>query len=129
MDEMKAKVEQYGIEDKVLFMGFRNDRNELMQAMDTFCFPSLYEGLSVVLIEAQASGMPVFASDSTTQETAYSPNMHFLSLHQSPAEWAKAVIGQEAVEREDMTVKIRQAGFDIDVMIDNFYKLYRSKQS
>lgn len=126
MEEMKSKAQAIG-SDKVLFLGFRDDRNRIMQAMDTFVFPSLYEGLSVVLIEAQASGMPVFASDSTTQEVSYSPHIKFLPLSLSAKEWAKAVVNKGAVERKDMTQTLVKAGFDIHSMIDNFYLLYTGK--
>lgn len=124
MDAMKQKAADLGIADKVLFVGFRDDRNRLMQAMDSFLFPSLYEGLSVVLVEAQASGMPVFASDSTTNETKYSPYMKFLSLKQSAAEWAEEILKRGSVERKDMTETIKQSGFEIHSMIANLYNLY-----
>lgn len=124
MDAMKQKAEALGIADKVLFVGFRDDRNRFMQAMDSFLFPSLYEGLSVVLIEAQASGMPVFTSDSTTTETMYSPHMQFLSLQQPAAEWADAIVKKGSVERVDMTETIIKANFEIHSMIQNFYNYY-----
>lgn len=56
----KEKAESMGIADNVVFTGIRSDVNRLMQAMDVFVFPSLYEGLPVTMIEAQASGMPVY---------------------------------------------------------------------
>jgi glycosyltransferase involved in cell wall biosynthesis len=98
-----------------------------MQAMDSFLFPSLYEGLSVVLIEAQAAGLPVFASDSTTNETQYSPYMKFLSLKQPAALWAEELLKMGRIERKDMTDTLGQAGFDIRAMVRNLYKLYTEK--
>jgi len=124
MDAMKQKAENLGIADKVLFVGFRDDRNRLMQAMDSFLFPSLYEGLSVVLIEAQASGLPVFTSDTTTTETQYSPHMQFLSLQQPASEWAETLLKKGAVERKDMTETLDNAGFEIRAMVRNLYELY-----
>jgi len=127
MDAMKQKADNLGIANKVIFAGFRDDRNKIMQAMDSFLFPSIYEGLSVVLVEAQASGMPVFASDSTTTETQYSPYMKFLSLHQPASEWAEEILRMGCVERKDMTETIKKAGFEIKTMIQNLYQLYCSK--
>lgn len=124
MDAMKQKAAALGIADKVRFVGFRDDRNLLMQAMDSFLFPSLYEGLSVVLIEAQAAGLPVFTSDTTTTETKYSPHMQFLSLKQSASVWAEALLEKDCVDRKDMTQTICKAGFDIRAMVDNLYDLY-----
>jgi len=127
MEAMKQKAASLGIADKVRFLGFRDDRNRIMQAMDSFVFPSLHEGLSVVLIEAQAAGLPVFASDSTTRETLYSPHMQFLSLNQPAAVWATAVVEKGAVERIDMTETLTKAGFEIRTMIRNFYNLYKNR--
>lgn len=124
METMKAKAKALGLADKVIFLGFRSDRERIMQAMDSFLFPSLYEGLSVVLIEAQASGMPVFVSDSTTTEVSYSPYIKFLSLKQSAQEWAQEIVKRGTVERKDMSEAIQNAGFEINGMIDNLYKLY-----
>lgn len=124
MEAMKRKAADLGIADKVMFVGFRDDRNRLMQAMDSFLFPSLYEGLSVVLVEAQAAGLPVFASDSTTKETQFSPNMKFLSLEQTASEWANEIIEKGCVKREDLSELIMSSGFEIHSMIDNFYRLY-----
>lgn len=124
MEAMKAKASALGLADKVIFLGFRSDRERIMQAMDSFVFPSLYEGLSVVLIEAQASGMPVFVSDSTTTEVSYSPYIKFLSLKQSAQEWAEEIVKRGAVERKDMSAAIKKAGFEINGMIDNLYHLY-----
>ena len=127
MDAMKEKAANLGIADKIRFVGFRDDRNRFMQAMDSFLFPSLYEGLSVVLIEAQAAGLPVFASDSTTNETQYSPYMKFLSLKQPAAVWAEELLNTGRIERKDMTEILTQAGFDIRAMVRNLYKLYTER--
>lgn len=124
MDAMKQKAADLGIADRVRFVGFRDDRNRIMQAMDSFLFPSLYEGLSVVLIEAQASGLPVFTSDTTTTETQYSPHMQFLSLEQPASAWADALLKVGSVERQDMTSTLDKAGFEIRAMVRNLYTLY-----
>ncbi|MCH5175531.1 MAG: glycosyltransferase family 1 protein [Prevotellaceae bacterium] len=124
MDRMKRKAEALGIADKVMFLGFRSDRERIMQAMDTFVFPSLHEGLSVVLIEAQASGMPVFVSDTTTTEVSYSPYIKFLSLGQSAEIWAEEIVSCGSVKRKNMKDEIKKTGFEIHEMIDNLYRLY-----
>lgn len=124
MERVKQKAMTLGLIDKVKFLGFRSDRERIMQAMDTFVFPSIYEGLSVVLIEAQASGMPVFVSDSTTTEVSYSPYIKFLPLKRSASDWAEEIISRGTVERKNMKSEIKKAGFEIHEMIDNLYKLY-----
>ena len=121
---LEQKVMALGIADKVKFLGFRDDRNRIMQAMDSFVFPSFHEGLSVVLIEAQAAGLPVFVSDSTTTEVSFSPEIQFLSLKKAAGEWAEAVLEKKQVARRDMTDDIAEAGFEINTMIGNLYKMY-----
>ncbi len=61
--EIEAMVRQRGMSDHFLFCGIRSDVPRLLVAMDVFLFPSLWEGLAVVLLEAQAAGVPVIASD------------------------------------------------------------------
>lgn len=124
---LEQKVAAMELTEKVIFLGFRDDRYRIMQGMDSFVFPSLYEGLSVVLIEAQTSGLPVFISDSTTTEVSFSPEIKFMSLEQSPQEWAKAIVKKGQIERKDMSEEIKKAGFEIQTMIDNLYKLYTGK--
>ena len=58
-DKVKQRISELGINDKVMLMGVRQDVNELLQAMDVFVLPSLFEGLGMVLIEAQAAGLHV----------------------------------------------------------------------
>ena len=56
-EEIENKVKELKLNDSVRFLGQRNDANELYQAFDVFCLPSLYEGLPVVGVEAQATGL------------------------------------------------------------------------
>ena len=92
MDEMKEKVKNLGIEDKVKFLGQRNDASELYQAFDLFLLPSLYEGLPVVGVEAQASGNLCYLSDDMTKETKVLDSTVFMSLSNTEEEWANAII-------------------------------------
>lgn len=79
-EEIKNKVRELGLDDSVGFLGQRNDANELYQAFDVFLLPSLYEGLPVVGVEAQASGLLCFFSDDMTKETKVLDSTVFMSL-------------------------------------------------
>lgn len=92
--EIEHKVAQMGLTDRVLFLGSRSDIPRLMLgAMDVFLFPSLYEGLPLVLLEAQAAGLPCIFSDAITREVeVVKPLMQRMFLSDSASAWAKAVL-------------------------------------
>jgi glycosyltransferase involved in cell wall biosynthesis len=75
LQEIKNKVLEYNLKDKVKFLGVRNDVDNLLQAFDLFVFPSLYEGLPVTLVEAQTAGLHCLVSDSITREVDLGLNL------------------------------------------------------
>lgn len=97
-DEIKKKVNDLGLEDKVIFLGSKQDAYSYYSAMDVFIFPSLYEGLSVVLIEAQTNGLSCIASDTITKETEVSNKISYLSIKDDPKVWAEKVINTNRFE-------------------------------
>lgn len=114
MEEIKSKVESLGLEKFVIFLGQRNDIDELYQAFDVFCLPSLYEGLPVVGVEAQATGLLCIFSDDMTKETKVLDTTEFLSLKQSAEEWAYKILKKsKSFKRKNCTNKISKKGFDI----------------
>lgn len=123
-NEIKEKVKRLGIEENVIFVGFRENVNDYMCAMDLFVLPSKTEGLGLVLIEAQASGLKCFTSkDVVPNEVDVSKTTQFLSLNLLPKEWANFLIETniERVKNEDM---IKQAGYDIidtSKVLQDFY--------
>src|SRR5699024_2450595 len=76
---IQNKVKELGLEKSVKFLGQRNDANELYQAMDAFVLPSLYEGIPVVGVEAQAAGLPCSFSTDMTKETKVLQTTKFIS--------------------------------------------------
>lgn len=126
MEEMEEKVKILGIEDSVKFLGQRNDINELYQAFDVFCLPSLYEGLPVVGVEAQATGLLCVFSNDMTKETKVLDTTEFLSLNQSVEEWAYTIIEKiKRFKRLNPKKEISDKGLNIDTeaqKIVNFYE-------
>ena len=79
-EKIRAQVKKLNLEDSVLFLGQRNDTNKLYSVMDIFCLPSLYEGLPVAGIEAQAAGLPCVYSDKVTIEADAANNTYYASI-------------------------------------------------
>ena len=114
MDEIKAKVNDLALEDSVKFLGQRNDVNELYQAFDLFLLPSLYEGLPVVGVEAQASGNLCFLSNDMTKETKVLDSTKFMSLDNSAEEWANEILKDYGTyKKHDTKEEVSKYGFNI----------------
>ncbi len=125
MDEIKEKVNHLNLKKNVMFLGQRSDVNELFQAMDVFCLPSLYEGLPVVGVEAQASGLPCFFSNDMTKETKVLKTTKFLSLKQNIKEWIISIIQfANSHQRCDTSIEITNKGFNIKSEVDSLEKYY-----
>lgn len=121
----KQEVHKLRLEEKVLFLGMRTDVNELMQAMDCFLFPSHFEGLGIVALEAQTSGIPCYFSTAVPKDVDITPLVHFISLQESPSTWAKEIVASSNVKRKNMNQYIQNAGYDITTeirKIEDFYK-------
>lgn len=115
--DLEEHVRDLDISQKVLFLGKRDDVASLLQAADLFLLPSLHEGLSMVAIEAQASGLPFIASTGVPEEAKVIKDMYFLSLSDSAKEWSDFILSQEFSERIDCCEKIRHAGYAIDDVV------------
>lgn len=111
---VRDQVAALGIQDHVIFTGVRSDVCDLMQAMDIFLFPSLYEGLPVSIIEAQAAGLPCIISDKVPLECKKTDLVQQLNLTESFGTWADTVIfSAQQNKRRDTAEEIKKAGFDV----------------
>lgn len=124
-NSVEQQVNDLGLNDKVFFIGNISNINEFYQAFDIYVMPSLYEGLPVSGIEAQASGLNCIFADTITRETSLIPdNVKFISLKRSPKEWAEAINGFVSNERKDMSNEIKKKGYDINdesIYLQNFF--------
>ena len=124
LDSMKEKAKKLGIYDSVMFMGNVDNVNEMYQAMDVFLLPSLFEGLPVVGIEAQAAGLKCVMSDTITKEVAITDNIHFISLKAPIEEWAKTILDCQGYERKNMKQEIVNAGYSIKTEAKRLQEIY-----
>ncbi len=121
--EIRKKVFEYNISDKVFFLGVRHDVNELMQAMDCFILPSVFEGLAFVGIEAQVAGLQLIISNTISKEINITDLVHILSLKKDAVEWAEFILSLKNFEHKNELHKIVKAGFDIDTEAKKIEKI------
>ena len=124
-NEIKAKAKKLGIADHIIFLGVRKDTARLYQAMDVFVFPSLYEGLGIVGIEAQAAGLKMICSDSIPDIARVTKNVEAESLHSPASVWADKILKYaDGYDRNDTFEQICAAGFDIKVIAKRLEEHY-----
>ena len=125
MPKIQAKAQALGVAEHVRFLGVRSDVADLMQAMDVFVLPSLYEGLPVTMVEAQAAGLPCIISDKVPPECILTEGLvDIMTLSASPEAWAEKILAKRAIPRTDRRSEIAAHGFDITteaVKLQEFY--------
>lgn len=118
-------AEQASLSSDVIFTGVRSDVERLVQAMDVFVLPSLYEGLPVTMVEAQAAGLPCIISDKVPSECILTEGLvDIMTLSASPEAWAEKILAKRAIPRTDRRAEISAHGFDITteaVKLQEFY--------
>jgi len=124
-ESIERRICELNLEDAVIITGFREDVPEILQAMDVFLFPSLFEGLPVTLIEAQASGLVVIASDKIAREVQVTPLLHFISLEQPASYWSDYVLQYTNSNKRVSPLKeIVSAGYDSLQSTKNLQEFY-----
>lgn len=120
-EEMHVKIKELDIVDSVTMLGNRNDVNQLLQAADAFLLPSKFEGLGIVLIEAQAAGLPTFTSkDVVPAEAKITDLLTFISLDNSAKQWAEIISKYRINRRINTKDSVCMSGYD---NIENAVKL------
>jgi len=121
-----SKIKDLKLEDKVQLLGLRDDIPELLQAMDVFLFPSLFEGLPVSLVEAQATGIKCVISDGVPTESILIPeNVTVIPLKNSAQQWAEKIAEINNFERKNVATLIKEKGYDIKENAQKLEKKYK----
>ncbi len=127
-EELFNLIEKLNLKDSVKMLGQRDDVSDLMQAMDCFVFTTLSEGLGIVAIEAQATGLITFVSDGLPKDVLITDLAYQLPLSGSTKMWADTVL--EVVKntklRKDTSSEIVRAGYDIISEADRMTNFYVS---
>lgn len=112
-NELKEKVSNLGINNKVYFLGNRKDVERIYQGMDVFVLPSLFEGLGIVAVEAQVSGLPVVASTGVAKEANITNNIQNIDLNDSIDTWKEAICKSNVESRNSVEKIVRNSKFDV----------------
>lgn len=124
---LEAQVREKGLRDHVAFLGSRHDIPELMQVLDVLLMPSLFEGLGIVLVEAQAASLPCVASDNVPTEAALGGRVAFLSLDEPLDKWADRILEAAAAPRTDTSDAVRNSGYTIEESAKELAALYGAR--
>lgn len=111
--QIEKQADELGIRDCIIMTGVRTDVHRLLQAMDVFLFPSVYEGLPVSIVEAQAASLPCLISDKVPIQCKLTDLVRQIPLSAGADTWAQAVLNAAQTSRRDTADQIKTAGFDI----------------
>lgn len=121
--KVKSRVEELGLADKVFFMGVKSNVVDYLMAMDLLLFPSLFEGMPNVVIEAQTTGLPCLISDTITKEVMVTDCVKMLSLDASKDVWSDEILKMSCDnDRKIYAQKMEQAGYEMREVIERFCK-------
>ncbi|CZR05619.1 Glycosyltransferase involved in cell wall bisynthesis [Trichococcus flocculiformis] len=123
-ESVQSKVRRENLENSVIFAGVRSDVSDIFQGMDLFLFPSLFEGLGIVVVEAQAAGLSCIISDQIPNEAIVTNLVEKAPLSKSSEYWAEKAMKKTNYLRKDTSKFIKNAGYDIHdttKWLENFY--------
>ena len=126
--DIRKQVEDLGLNEKVLFIGQTPDVPDFLQAADVFVLPSFHEGFPIVLVEAQAAGLPCVIATSVTSEANLTGVVKSVSLAESNEAWAQAICTANKPDRASFAEKIRLAGYDMSCEAKKLEAWYLEQQ-
>ena len=112
-EEIKERIHQEKLDETFIMAGLRDNVPEMLQSMDCFLFPSLWEGLGIAAIEAQAAGLPTLCSDRVPEEVRLTDLCEFYPL-EDPEVWVDRIVKVKGIARRDTSKQITDHGFDVN---------------
>ena len=131
-EKILCQVRENNLEGKVIFTGVRSDVNELIHVFDLVFFPSVFEGLGGVAIEAQAAGVPCVESDTIPLETDLGLGLiRRCSLSAPMEQWNEAVDSCRTIaipSASDIYKRFQETGYGIEATTEKYCTMYRKEQ-
>ena len=124
-EKVVQKALELGVQERMLILSNRTDIPQLLKCMDVFVFPSLFEGLSVTLVEAQVSGLRCVISDTIKPNNVLVESTVQVPLESSIDEWCDAILD---VNRRSMS-HYDISGFDMNKVVEYLAKLYKNNKT
>lgn len=124
MDSIKKIVDSLILNDKIIFVGGRDDVNQVLNLFDVFVMPSIHEGLGIAAVEAQANGLDCILSDSIPDDADLT-GVKFLSLNDSISLWADAIESLPFKHHENYNQIVIDAGYDIHKVGEELTMFYK----
>lgn len=126
-NRIEERVVSLGLNDSVKFLGLRDDVFRLLQMIDVFVMPSLFEGLPITLVEAQAAGVPCVVSSNVPNDACLIPDIYSsLSLQSSVNEWCDNILSYRGYSKRNMLSRMQNKGFDIVLSAQQLQNWYLS---
>lgn len=124
--KIREKINALKLSENVSVLIDRADIDALYQAMDVFVMPSLFEGLPMVAVEAQANGLPCVFSDKISKEVLLTENVRMLPLESGVENWAEEILGTKTMRNSGSTRQLREKGYDIDEEAKKLQQWYKN---
>lgn len=125
--QIESYVKDFGVEERVMFLGTSSDIASWMSAADVFLFPSRYEGLGMVLIEAQASGLPCVVSNGVPKDVAITDLVQFCSLEDGLEIWCSAIAKAIGSQSHRLNIPgLSDSGYEVKETCKDLMEIYRS---
>lgn len=126
---LKKQCKEYGIQEEVIFMGARDDIDVILNSMDVFVFPSTFEGLGLVLLEAQAAGLPCVVSEAIQPEADLQLGLFSkLNLSDGAESWVNKIIevyGKKETDKQKILDAFDKQGYSTEKCISKLLSIYK----
>jgi glycosyltransferase involved in cell wall biosynthesis len=130
-NEIELKVKKMGLENKICFLGLRKDIPEILSCMDLFIFPSIYEGLGLVLLEAQAAGLPCLVSEAIQPEADLEIDLiKRLNISEGIEKWADEALHMCNTKQNNKDIILRgfeKKGYALKSILNKLSHIYNIK--